>query len=75
MQQQALRGQVLDRGGSHVVQSFVDATGINTPGNPRKSPFEAAIEDSEARLKALRAEANKVPTLAENIITGRRRDQ
>lgn len=75
LQQQTLRGQVLDRGGSHAVQSFLDATGIDTPGQRRQSPFEAAIEDSEARASALRAEARKVPTQAENIITGRNRDQ
>ena len=60
VQQQALRGQSLDRGGSHVVQSFLDATGIDTPGTTRVSPFEATLEEGKARLDALRAEARKV---------------
>ena len=74
-QQQALRGQVLDRGGSNAVQSFLDLTGIDTPGHPRKSPFETAAEDVKAKLDALMAKSKTVTTMAENIITGRENDQ
>lgn len=68
LQQQALRGQVLDRGGSHVVQSFQNLTG---EGNP----FEAAAEEREARARDLRNAARRVSTQAENVITRRNRDQ
>lgn len=71
LQQQALRGQVLDRDGSHVVKSFLDATGIGSG----KSPFEEAIDAGNVRLDALQAEARKVPTQAGNITTDMKQDQ
>jgi hypothetical protein len=73
-QQQALRGQVLDTGGSNTVQSFLGLTGIDSAGQVRTSPFEAAADEVQARLDALRTQANRVPTVAVNIGTGREED-
>ena len=53
-QQQALRGQVLDKGGSHVVSRAAEAFGIDTPDVKRESLFEQGVDSVEqARLSVL----------------------
>ena len=53
-QQQALRGQVLDASGSHVVSRTAEAFGIDTPGQERDSLFDRGDDQVErARLRVL----------------------
>lgn len=55
-QQQALRGQVLDRGGSPIVRQFSEAFGIGTDdsGNPREGILAQAERRAEVDKAAVR---------------------
>lgn len=53
VQQEALRGQVLDRGGSHIVKSFVETFGIDTgPGGEELGITPGARDSAFANVGA-----------------------
>ena len=66
-QQQALRGQVLDRGGSIIVPSFLSAFGIDTAGASRPDPIEKALAASAKAKEKFEQEAGQLSVLGANL--------
>jgi hypothetical protein len=74
-QQQALRGQVLDRGGSHLVSQFLDTFGIDTEGHPRDSFITKAVAGAERGVDQLTKAANLAGTQIGNLKRTAEEDQ
>ena len=68
-QQQAYRGQVLDRGGSHVVSTFLDTFGIDTAGKERPSLTEQAKRAAAKAEGKFDQAKSLVDTQIENLKT------
>lgn len=74
-QQQAYRGQVLDRGGSHVVSSFLDTLGIDSGGTKRPGLTDQARAASAAAKANMDQALSKVSTLKGNLGTSEQEDK